>query len=89
MDVLDSVSRLFTEIADEKHINSARSVIEMLSEYRNAEDMISIGAYAKGSNEKVDLALQKKTIIDNFLRQGINDSSPFNDTLNSLLTILD
>ncbi len=89
VDVLDSVSRLFTEIADEKHINSARSVIEMLSEYRNAEDMISIGAYAKGSNEKVDLALQKKTIIDNFLRQGINDSSPFNDTLNSLLTILD
>ena len=89
VDVLDSVSRLFPDIADENHIKCTRELIELLSEYREAEDMISIGAYSEGSNPKVDRALQLKSKIDEFLRQDINEASQFDDTLNSLYKALD
>ena len=89
VDVLDSVSRLFPDIADENHIKCTRELIELLSEYREAEDMISIGAYSEGSNPKVDRALQLKSKIDEFLRQDINEPSQFDDTLNSLYKALD
>ena len=88
VDVLDSVSRLFPDIADENHIKCTRELIELLSEYREAEDMISIGAYSEGSNPKVDRALQLKSKIDEFLRQDINEPSQFDDTLNSLYNAL-
>ena len=89
VDVLDSVSRLFQDIADENHIKCTRELIELLSEYREAEDMISIGAYSEGSNPKVDRALKLKSKIDKFLRQDINEPSQFDDTLNSLYKALD
>jgi len=89
VDVLESVSRLFPDIADENHIKCTRELIELLSEYREAEDMISIGAYSEGSNPKVDRALQLKSKIDEFLRQDINEPSQFDDTLNSLYKALD
>ena len=89
VDVLESVSRLFPDIADKNHIKCTRELIELLSEYREAEDMISIGAYSEGSNPKVDRALQLKSKIDEFLRQDINEPSQFDDTLNSLYKALD
>jgi flagellum-specific ATP synthase len=89
VDVLDSVSRLFQDITDEKHYKSAGELIELLSEYREAEDMLSIGAYAKGSNPKVDRALLFKSKIDEFLRQGINEPSQFEETLKSLFEVIE
>ena len=88
VDVLDSVSRLFPDIADENHIKCTRELIELLSEYREAEDMISIGAYSAGSNPKVDRALQFKSKIDEFLRQDTNEPSQFDETLNSLFDVI-
>ena len=89
VDVLESVSRLFPDIADEKHIKCTRELIELLSEYREAEDMISIGAYSKGSNLKVDHAIKIKSKIDGFLRQGIKESSQFEETLKSLFEVIE
>ena len=88
VDVLDSVSRLFNDIAGEDHIKCTRELIELLSEYREAEDMISIGAYSAGSNPKVDRALQFKSKIDEFLRQDTNEPSQFDETLNSLFDVI-
>ena len=88
VDVLDSVSRLFQDIAGEDHIKCTRELIELLSEYREAEDMISIGAYSAGSNPKVDRALQFKSKIDEFLRQDTNEPSQFDDTLKSLFEVI-
>ena len=89
VDVLDSVSRLFSEIADKNHIKCTKELIELLSEYREAEDMISIGAYSEGSNPKVDRAIQLKSKINKILRQDINETSQFDETLNSLYEALD
>jgi len=88
VDVLESVSRLFPEICEESHIYSSRKILELLSEYKEAEDMISIGAYASGSNPNVDLAIKLKSDIDLLLRQGINEPSDFESTLNKLKDIL-
>ena len=89
VDILDSVSRLFSEIADKNHIKCTKELIELLSEYREAEDMISIGAYSEGSNSKVDRAIQLKSKINKILRQDINEPSQFDETLNSLHEALD
>ena len=89
VDVLDSVSRLFSEIADKNHIKCTKELIELLSEYREAEDMISIGAYSEGSNSKVERAIQLKSKINKILRQDINEPSQFDETLNSLHEALD
>ncbi len=88
VDVLESVSRLFPDICDESHLYSSRKILELLSEYKEAEDMISIGAYSSGSNSKVDLAIKLKSEIDLLLRQGIDEPSDFESTLKTLSNIL-
>jgi len=89
VDVLDSVSRLFQDIAEETHISKSRELLELLSEFRDAEDMISIGAYAKGSNSKVDRAQKYKSKIDDYLRQEINEPSQFPESIMTLSNILE
>jgi flagellum-specific ATP synthase len=69
IDVLASVSRLMNDLVSMSYIQKAGKIREWLSTYRKAEDMINIGAYAKGSNPKIDLALKKIDAISSFLIQ--------------------
>jgi flagellum-specific ATP synthase len=73
IDVLSSVSRLFGELADPKHKASAGKLRELLAAHRKAEDLINIGAYAKGSNPQIDRAVEKIESINGFLRQDSNE----------------
>jgi len=73
IDVLDSVSRLFGELADPKHKGSAGKLRELLAAHKKAEDLINIGAYAKGSNPQIDRAIEKIESINGFLRQDSNE----------------
>lgn len=84
IDVLESVSRLFQEITSDDHRKQARNILEMLANYRESEDLISIGAYTKGSNSNVDEAIKYKDDIHAFLTQDIYESSEFQSTLFSL-----
>ena len=63
----------------------ARSVLATFGE---AEDLINIGAYARGSNSKIDYALGKIDTINDFLQQRFNESTPFKTTVEQLGTIL-
>ncbi|MDH4361254.1 MAG: FliI/YscN family ATPase [Nitrospirota bacterium] len=80
IDVLQSVSRVMSDIASTSHLHAARFLVQMMSEYRNAEDLINLGAYQPGTNPRLDAAIQMKEPIDAFLRQnreegvGITDS---------------
>lgn len=69
VDVLGSVSRLMPSIVDEGHKNYASRVRELLSTYRDSEDLINIGAYVKGSNPKVDEAVAYRDSLQGFLKQ--------------------
>ncbi len=73
VDILDSISRLIKEISSEKQIKLVGDVKELVSIYREAEDLINIGAYVKGSNPKIDRAVLKIDKINEFFKQGIFD----------------
>ena len=75
IDVLDSISRLMTEISPPDHVQSAQTMRELLSAYRDHEDLISIGAYRRGSNRMVDLAIDLQNDINAFLRQKVDERS--------------
>jgi flagellum-specific ATP synthase len=69
IDVLASVSRLMPELVPTPFTEKAGKIRELISTYQKAEDMINIGAYVKGSNPKIDMALAKIDSINAFLKQ--------------------
>ena len=75
IDVLESISRLMIELTDPDHREAARVLRELLAIYRDHEDLISIGAYRRGSDAAVDLAIDMQGPINDFLRQSIDEPS--------------
>jgi flagellum-specific ATP synthase len=84
IDILGSVSRLFTEICDEEHMRAAGKMRELMAVYQDARDLIDVGAYEHGSNPKIDIAIRMMPDIDNFLRQRIADDVTMETTLGQL-----
>lgn len=87
IDVLGSVSRLFTEITDDDHQKSAGQMRSSMALYNDNEDLINIGAYERGSSAIIDAAIDKKPKIDQFLQQGIKDSFEYQDTVKQLKSL--
>ena len=79
IDVLQSISRLAPEISSEANMRAAGSVREMMSAYREAQDLIQVGAYAAGSDARVDTAVAANPHIEAFLKQRVNESSSFEE----------
>ncbi len=75
IEVLDSLSRLMTEVVGPEHRQAAQAMREVLAAQRDHEDLISIGAYRRGSNRHVDLAIELQTEINAFLRQRVDERS--------------
>ena len=82
IDVLSSVSRLSTVVAQKDEQQAAGRMRRLLAEYRSAEDLISVGAYASGSNPVIDEAIDKMEYINGFLRQEIDEQAHIVQTLN-------
>ncbi|CCJ32599.1 Flagellum-specific ATP synthase FliI [Caloramator australicus RC3] len=87
IDVLASISRLMPQIADEKLKEKASELRDILAVYKDSEDLINIGAYQRGSNPKIDRAIQLIDKINAFLRQGINEYSDYKTTYERILSI--
>jgi flagellum-specific ATP synthase len=84
VDVLESVSRLARAVSKPEHAESAARLRDALATYRRAEDLIQLGAYASGSNPKVDAVLQSHDDILKFLRQDTTAAQPMASTLQQL-----
>ncbi len=84
IDVLDSVSRVMLEIVDKEHVQCAQRLRTLLATYREAEDLINIGAYAHGSNPAIDQAIAAIAEIKKFLQQDVNENTPMSETLQRL-----
>jgi flagellum-specific ATP synthase len=84
IDVLSSVSRVMKDVIQPAHNKSAQELIEILATYREAEDLIHIGAYNKGSSPKIDRAIAMIDSINGFLKQGVAESAPLADTVQRL-----
>ena len=87
VDVLQSVSRVFTEVTDDEHKALANKLREVLDMYRQNEDLINIGAYQRGNNPKVDYAIDKIDDVQEFLKQGIFERNTFDQMLERLRSI--
>jgi flagellum-specific ATP synthase len=88
IDVLSSISRVMPDVTQKPHYKTAAVVKELMAAYAEAEDLISIGAYAKGSRPEVDKAIQLMPNILAFLKQDLNEGMPFAATqqrLNALI----
>lgn len=75
--VLESVSQLSEEVTDAEHSAAAGRVKALLAAYTSAEDLISIGAYVKGTDPEVDLAIEMRPRIEAFLRQRPAERASF------------
>lgn len=80
IDVLGSISRLTPELLTPELIEAAGVLREVLATYRAKEDLITIGAYAVGSDPLVDYSIVKKPEIDVFLRQSMDEHTPIEHT---------
>lgn len=84
IDVQQSVSRVMKGIVTKDHFDAAGKLKESISRFEESEDLINVGAYAKGRNQALDRAVELKLPIDDFLRQDIEDSYPLRDTVDRL-----
>lgn len=87
IDVLSSVSRVMPDVVDQNHYSAASALRDVLATYRDAEDLINIGAYVPGSNPRVDLALSKIEAIKHFLRQDVYETTSYEHTLGQMMGV--
>lgn len=87
IDVLNSISRLMSEIADDNHKQAASFARDLMATYKNSEDLINIGAYVKGSNKKIDLSIEYNDEIISYLKQGMKEHSGFGESIQKLQSI--
>lgn len=84
VDVLQSISRCMSMVATSEHKKLAGKLKNVLATYNEAEDLINIGAYKKGSNNNIDYAITKIDAVNNFLMQDVNDKFTMEETLSQL-----
>jgi flagellum-specific ATP synthase len=84
IDILNSVSRIMVDIMGLKHMENANKLKAILDTYRKAEDLINIGAYAAGSNPKIDYAIDMIDKVNGYLRQGVIEDVTFEDSTKQL-----
>ncbi|MBM3460820.1 MAG: flagellar protein export ATPase FliI [Armatimonadetes bacterium] len=87
IDVLRSLSRVMIEIVPPEHDAAGRRIRDMMATYRENEDLINIGAYLAGSNPRIDHSIEMREPINTFLKQGIYDRCPWDETVSWLIEL--
>lgn len=73
IDILASVSRVMPAVTNQDYMQKVGNIRDLMATYKESEDLINIGAYVKGTSEKVDLAIDKIDDINDFLKQKVYD----------------
>jgi len=89
IDILQSTSRVMMEVTTPRHRAAARAVIESLSTYQRAEDVITLGAYKPGSNARVDRAMKSIDAINRYLQQEPSEAAPLAASVDALVGVAD
>jgi flagellum-specific ATP synthase len=87
VDVLRSISRLANKVTDPATRKAAAAVRRLMAVYAEAEDLINVGAYARGTNPEIDAAMEKIGAVNDFLRQEIEERTELSDTFGRLAAI--
>lgn len=88
IDVLQSASRVMRNVSTPEHVKMAQKMREILATYREAEDLINIGAYKSGSNPRIDKAVKLIDGVNQFLKQAVEDETNFNQCLRQMQGLL-
>lgn len=89
IDVLPSLSRVMNAVASSEHKKAAAQFREVLSTYESKRDLISLGAYSYGSDEQVDYAIDIIEELETLLKQGLEEHTTLEDTIEQMLDIFD
>nr|MBC8361410.1 FliI/YscN family ATPase [Candidatus Desulfatibia profunda] len=84
VDVLASISRVMSDIIDRRHLENARKLVKVMAAYREAEDLINIGAYVDGSDPQIDYAKKMIGKINAFLQQDTHQKITFKESVDRL-----
>ncbi len=88
IDVLESVSRCMPDVVSPEHMERVTLLKDLMATYREHEDLIQIGAYAKGSNEQIDKAIRLDEPMRRFLRQSRLESVKFSETERQIMELV-
>ncbi|MCB2210581.1 flagellar protein export ATPase FliI [bacterium] len=87
VDVLQSISRVMVEVVPDELKKAAKLVQTDMAVWRENEDLINIGAYKKGSNPRIDRAVDKRDEIENFLIQDMNEGADLKGTWGQVIEL--
>ncbi len=88
IDILESVSRVMDNIIPEDHKMASKKMRELMASYRDVELLVRIGEYKKGKDLKTDEALSKIDSINKYLKQGLNETSSYEDSIRQLIQVV-
>lgn len=88
IDVLASVSRVMPDVVSKEQMALAREIKRIMAVYKDAEDLINIGAYESGSNKDIDYAIEKIDGINEFLTQGVDEKFSLETTIETMESII-
>jgi flagellum-specific ATP synthase len=88
IDILGSVSRVMPNVVDEEHLKLAATIRTLMASYREAHDLISIGAYQQGSNPDTDKAIKAYPKINTLLKQNSNEFVSLEELMNLMKAVL-
>jgi len=89
IDTLQSVSRVMPDIIDIDHFKRTQVFNEILATYKEAEELINIGAYVRGSNPQIDHAISKITDLRQYLKQNMTETALYEESLARLNEIIE
>ncbi len=87
IEVMGSVSRCMTDVVPQEQVQSAHQFLDIMATYRRSEDLINIGAYAQGSNPKIDNAITMIDQLNGFLKQPVEEKVSFAESAAQLQAI--
>lgn len=88
IDVLASVSRVMNAIVTKEHKAAAQKLRQILAKHAEIELLVQLGEYKKGSDPEADFALSHIDAVNAFLKQGLDERSSFEETLNALIAVV-
>ncbi len=88
IDILASASRVMSSVISTDHLKMAQRFRESLAVYKDAEDLINIGAYKPGSNPKIDRAVKQIEFINAYLKQRVEEKTDFAQGLKDLQMVV-
>ncbi|QHJ13600.1 Flagellum-specific ATP synthase [Paraglaciecola mesophila] len=87
IDIEASISRVMPMVVSPEHVQVARRIRQVYSTYQQNRDLISIGAYTRGNDPRIDLSIKAEPAINAFLQQGMQQILPFEESVETMVKL--